>query len=52
MKLVLVWCFFKEMFETLVSCFMSKETVQSSAFRWLDIPNNDREQHCCVLPQV
>lgn len=24
---------------------MSKEKVQSSAFRWLDIPNNDIEQH-------
>lgn len=23
---------------------MSKEKVQSSAFRWLDIPNNDIEQ--------
>lgn len=24
---------------------MSKEKVQSSAFRWLDIPNNDLEQY-------
>lgn len=24
---------------------MSKEKVQSSAFRWLDIPNNDIEQY-------
>lgn len=49
MKLVLVWCFLSLkndlLFETIVTCCMSKEKVQSSAFRWLDIPNNDVEQH-------
>lgn len=54
MKLVLVWCFLSlknDLFETFVIC-MSKEKVQFSAFRWLDIPNNDIEQHYMCFPKL